>query len=113
MTLIKSEDELTKTPKSSLGVSGTIIPQMYDWCVEIGIVLSNEQAIKLSALITNLQRQHERELVEARLDELKNIMSHLVIYHGDKPARAVSTAKIRGRIAQLEQLTTNQEGEYQ
>jgi len=72
--------------------------------------LDHDSVDEILQLIT---ADRKRVALEARIDELKNIMSHLVIYHGDKPARAVSTAKIRGRIAQLEQLTTNQKGENQ
>ena len=61
--------------------------------------LDHQQAAHEAMQLITTDRK--RVALEARIDELTNFMSTLVTTHGDIPARSVSTAKIRQRIAEL------------
>ena len=66
-----SEDELkTKASDSSSEAGNTIIPQLYEYCLGVGLELSNYQAVELTKLIT---ADRKRVALEARLDCLKRL----------------------------------------
>ena len=59
-------------------------------------------AERIEHIMQLITADRKRVALEARLNELTNFMSTLVTTHGNVPARSVSTAKIRQRIAELE-----------
>lgn len=72
MTNQTSEDELkTKASDSSSEAGYTIIPELYEYCLGVGLKLSNYQAIELTKLIQRLIRTEKLiERIE-RMDEIK------------------------------------------
>ena len=60
-----SEDELkTKAPDSSSEAGNTIIPQLYGYCLEVGLELSNYQAVELTKLTQKLIRTEKLKLLD-------------------------------------------------
>ena len=59
-----SEDELkTKAPDSSSEAGYPIIPELYEYCLGVGLELSNYQAIELTKLIRGITRTEKLKLL--------------------------------------------------
>lgn len=62
-----SEDELkTKASDSSSEAGYTIIPELYEYCLDVGLKLSGYQAVELTKLILADRKKH---VLDARVNE--------------------------------------------
>ena len=102
-----SEDELkTKAPDSSSEAGNTIIPQLYGYCLEVGLELSNYQAVELTKLTQKLIRT---EKLKAQMDILQEGVSESKEFCGEDVD--ISLGWVNFKLNKLQQLLTKLEAE--
>lgn len=103
MNPIKSEAELRETLTRLMRYANTLSPRKLDEPIDPIVNDAIEDTVKY------ITRQHERELVEARVDENNMYIKELTRHYfpAGPSERHIPLVQFHERIAQLKQSTTN------